>query len=56
MKKQQLEDLLVQALTTLLENNGGSMEETLDDLRVFDEDLRCEIKNWYGWENTDEEE
>lgn len=44
------EILFSNALTGLIENNGGSIEEALDYLGV-DEDIdRAVIKDWYGWD------
>lgn len=44
------EILFSNALTGLIENNGGSIEEALDYLGV-DEDMdRAVIKDWYGWD------
>ena len=47
------EILFSNALTGLIERNGGSIEEALDYLGV-DEDMdRAVIKDWYGWDCDD---
>lgn len=50
MEKDLLEELLGQALNALIEHNGGSMEQALDDMGVQDERDRKPIKEWFGWE------
>lgn len=50
MSKELLEELLGQALATLIEQNGGSMEQALDDMGVQDERDRKPIKEWFGWD------
>jgi ferritin-like protein len=43
-------ELFGTALGCLIEACGGSMEDALDTMRIRKEELRTEIKNWYGWE------
>ena len=50
MDKELLEELFAKALATLIEQNGGSMEQALDDIGVQDERDRKPIKEWFGWE------
>lgn len=50
MSKELLEKLLGQALNALIEQNGGSMEQALDDMRVRNERDRKSIKEWLGWD------
>lgn len=51
MDKELLEELFAKALATLIEKDGGSMEQALDDMGVQDERDRQPIKDWFGWEN-----
>ena len=44
------EILFSNALTGLIENNGGSIEEALDYIGVNEDLERAVIKNWYGWD------
>ena len=44
------EDLAVQAINTLIEQNGGSLETALDDMKEFDEEKRKAIKEWFNWD------
>lgn len=54
MKKELLEVLLGKALTALIEQNGGSMEQALDDMKIVSKKDRKAIKKWFGWEEEDE--
>lgn len=45
-----IEDLLVSAISALLEKNGGSLEQALDDMGVKNQDQRnylAVLFNWY---------
>ena len=54
MSKELLEELFAKALATLIEQNGGSMEQALDDLGVQDERDRKPIKEWFGWDDEED--
>ena len=56
MDKELLEELFAKALATLIEQNGGSMEQALDDIGVQDERDRKPIKEWFGWEEETDEQ
>ena len=58
MKKEELEELASKALCALVGANGGSIESSLDDMRIDDEGERKAIKKWFGWEEEprDDEE
>ena len=43
-------ELFGTALGCLIEACDGSIEGALDTMRIRKEELRTEIKNWYGWE------
>ena len=43
-------ELFGTALGCLIEACNGSLEDALDTMRIRKEELRTEIKNWYGWE------
>lgn len=49
------EVLFSKTLSALIEECGGSFEAALD-LIVYDKEERKQIKDWYGWEDTSEEE
>lgn len=60
MDKQGLEGFFSRALTALIEHNGGSMEQALDDMKITNIYDRKSIKGFYGWDEdedyTDDEE
>lgn len=53
--KLDFEVLFSKTLSALIEECGGSFEAALD-LIVYDKEERKQIKDWYGWEDTSEEE
>lgn len=44
------EELFIIAIYTLIERNGGSLESSLDDLKITNKELRKEIKDFLEWE------
>ena len=54
MTKALTEQLLVLAIGSMLDNNGGSMEQALDDIGIKNNAIRSEIKEWFGWEELEE--
>lgn len=50
-KELDFEDLFSRSLTKLMEENGGSIESTLDQMRITDEKVRKAIKDWCNWED-----
>lgn len=45
------EELFTKALSGLIDRCGGSMEEALDESRIFDEEIREQIKQDFGWKD-----
>lgn len=43
-------ELFSSAMNALIDHNGGSLEEAMDDMGIRDERLRTEIKNYFDWE------
>ena len=56
MDKELLEELLSHAIEALIESNGGSIEQALDDMGVQEERDRQEIKDWFGWDEEEEDD
>lgn len=54
MNKLKFKELFSKALSALIESNGGSMEQALDDMKITSEEDRKAIKIWFGWEEEDE--
>ena len=44
------------ALANEIDAVGGSIETALDDLGIYNEATRQAIKEWFGWEEADDEE
>jgi len=43
-------ELFGQALSCLIEDCNGSIEDALDAMRIRDNEKRKAIKEWFGWE------
>ena len=41
--------LFANALTYMIENNGGSIEEALNYVGITEENEMNQIKEWFGW-------
>ena len=55
MTKEKLEELLASAINALLDENGGSLETAMDDMGIKDDATRKEIKEWFNWDEDEEE-
>lgn len=53
------EELFNLAIYALINHNGGSLEESMDDMNICDEETRNQIityMNWYDEEEYEEDE
>ena len=51
--KLDFEELFVSSICALIDINGGSIESAMDDMRIRNEQLRKEIKEYLDWEDED---
>lgn len=55
--KLDFEDLFCKALTELVESNGGSLNSALYDMEIqFESKTGKAIRDWFGWEDINEED
>ena len=47
------EELFGKALFTLIEYEGGSLEEALDDMHIWDKKLRKQIADYLEWDELE---
>lgn len=45
------EELFVISIMALIERNGGSLEETLDEMKITSKTARRNIKKYLEWED-----
>lgn len=55
-KNIQYEELFYDALSSLIEKNGGSIEAALDDCNISSKELRDRIKEEFNWDDEKEDE
>lgn len=47
------DELFIKALGALIDYNGGSLEQALDDMHIQENYLRKQIKEFIGWDDEE---